>query len=155
MRAAGGAEEAKITGFDKALGRAQLETIAEHTHLDAGFSIDMRDLEIRGAGELLGTHQHGQIAAAGFHLYTRLLAEAARRLRIGERPQAQTDAEKEGDSPRQPLSIFQPQSVLRSQLSIELPIPISIRADYVPDKNVHLLLYRRIADLTTLADRPP
>ena len=117
----------------------------------------MRDLEIRGVGELLGTHQHGQIAAVGFHLYTRLLAEAARRRRIGEHLQAKTDAEKEGDLPRQPFSIFQSQSALRSQVSatgsrLELPIPISIPADYVPDKNVRLRLYRLITDLTTPAD---
>ena len=54
-------------------GRQRLETIAENTQLGAGFSIAMRDLEIRGAGELLGNRQHGHIAAVGFNLYTRLL----------------------------------------------------------------------------------
>ena len=62
-------------------GRQRLETIAENTQLGAGFSIAMRDLEIRGAGDILGTRQHGHIAAVGFHLYTRLLAEAVRQLR--------------------------------------------------------------------------
>ena len=51
-------------------GRQRLETIAENTQLGAGFSIAMRDLEIRGAGDILGTRQHGHIAAVGFHLYT-------------------------------------------------------------------------------------
>src|SRR5918996_1509461 len=56
----------------------------------AGYSIAMRDLEIRGAGELLGTRQHGHIQAVGFHLYTRLLADAVRRLRAakGQMPKA-------------------------------------------------------------------
>ena len=62
-------------------GRQRLETIAENTQLGAGFSIAMRDLEIRGAGELLGNRQHGHIAAVGFNLYTRLLSQAVRQLR--------------------------------------------------------------------------
>jgi transcription-repair coupling factor (superfamily II helicase) len=56
-------------------GQQRLEVIAENTQLGAGYSIAMRDLEIRGAGELLGTRQHGHIQAVGFHLYTRLLAD--------------------------------------------------------------------------------
>jgi len=64
-------------------GRQRLETLAENTQLGAGFSISMRDLEIRGAGDLLGNRQHGHIAAVGFHLYTRLLADAVRRMRLG------------------------------------------------------------------------
>jgi transcription-repair coupling factor (superfamily II helicase) len=60
-------------------GRLRLETIAEHTELGAGFSIAMRDLEIRGSGDILGTQQSGYIAAVGFHLYTRLLADAVNR----------------------------------------------------------------------------
>jgi len=64
-------------------GRARLETIAENTQLGAGYSIAMRDLEIRGTGDILGTRQHGHIAAVGFHLYTRLLSDAVHRLRGG------------------------------------------------------------------------
>src|SRR6185503_17344566 len=67
----------------------RLEAIAEASELGAGFRIAMRDLEIRGAGELLGAKQHGQIAAVGFDLYTRLLAQAVRELR-GEAPQRVT-----------------------------------------------------------------
>ena len=62
-------------------GQQRLEVIAENTQLGAGYSIAMRDLEIRGAGELLGTRQHGHIQAVGFHLYTRLLADAVRQIR--------------------------------------------------------------------------
>ena len=62
-------------------GRQRMETIAENTQLGAGFNIAMRDLEIRGAGDILGSRQHGHIAAVGFHLYTSLLAEAVRGIR--------------------------------------------------------------------------
>ena len=62
-------------------GRQRLETLAENTQLGAGFTIAMRDLEIRGAGDILGARQHGHISAVGFHLYTRLLSEAVKRIR--------------------------------------------------------------------------
>src|SRR5687767_3753218 len=65
-------------------GQQRLEVIAENTQLGAGYSIAMRDLEIRGAGDLLGTRQHGHIQAVGFHLYTRLLADAVRQIRRQE-----------------------------------------------------------------------
>src|SRR5439155_10993688 len=59
----------------------RLRVIEEMTELGAGFRLAMRDLEIRGAGNLLGAAQHGHIAAVGFDLYTKLLAEAVRELR--------------------------------------------------------------------------
>ena len=62
-------------------GQERLEVIAENTQLGSGYSIAMRDLEMRGAGELLGTRQHGMIAAVGFHLYTRMLGQAVRQIR--------------------------------------------------------------------------
>ncbi len=58
-------------------GRQRLETIAENTQLGAGYSIAMRDLEIRGTGDILGTRQHGHIAAVGFHLYTALAGRSS------------------------------------------------------------------------------
>jgi transcription-repair coupling factor (superfamily II helicase) len=64
--------------------RARLATLADHTELGAGFSIAMRDLEIRGAGELLGAEQSGHVAAVGFELYVELLEEAVAEL-SGER----------------------------------------------------------------------
>jgi transcription-repair coupling factor (superfamily II helicase) len=70
--------------------RARLATIADHTELGAGFAIAMRDLEIRGAGELLGAEQSGHVAAVGFELYVELLNEAVAELsgqkRIAARP---------------------------------------------------------------------
>src|SRR5690606_34539181 len=65
-------------------GQERLETIAEYTQLGSGYSIAMRDLEMRGAGELLGTRQHGAIASVGFHLYTRLLAQAVKRIKSND-----------------------------------------------------------------------
>jgi transcription-repair coupling factor (superfamily II helicase) len=114
-------------------GRQRLETIAENTQLGAGYSIAMRDLEIRGTGDILGTRQHGHIAAVGFHLYTALLAESVRRMR------------KEQGLPAAPMP-----STLNLQLNpvnVELPLPVAIPADYVADKNVRLGLYRRMADM--------
>lgn len=114
-------------------GRQRLETIAENTQLGAGFSIAMRDLEIRGAGDILGARQHGHIAAVGFHLYTSLLAEAVRRMR-----------KKQGlPTTGLPPSI----NIQLNAVNVELPFDASIPAAYVPDKNVRLGLYRRIADL--------
>jgi transcription-repair coupling factor (superfamily II helicase) len=119
-------------------GRQRLETIAENTQLGAGYSIAMRDLEIRGTGDILGTRQHGHIAAVGFHMYTALLAEAVRRLR------------KEQGLPAAPMP-----STLNLQLTpvnVELPLPVAIPSDYVADKDVRLGLYRRMADIRSLAE---
>jgi transcription-repair coupling factor (superfamily II helicase) len=121
-------------------GRQRLETIAENTQLGAGFSIAMRDLEIRGTGDILGTRQHGHIAALGFHLYTRLLAEAVHRLR--QTPEA-------GVVDITALSAWQYQ---QPGVNVELPLPASIPAEYVPDKQIRLGLYRRIADLRSQAE---
>ncbi len=62
-------------------GQERLEIIAENTQLGSGYSIAMRDLEMRGAGDLLGTKQHGYIASVGFHLYSRMLAQTVREVR--------------------------------------------------------------------------
>ena len=70
--------------------RARLATLADHTELGAGFAIAMRDLEIRGAGELLGAEQSGHVAAVGFELYVEMLNEAVAELqgqrRVAARP---------------------------------------------------------------------
>ncbi len=119
-------------------GRQRLETIAENIQLGAGFSIAMRDLEIRGAGDILGTRQHGHIVAVGFYLYTRLLTESVTRLR------------KERGLPPDPA--ITSLDTLRPLVSVDLPINASIPSEYVPDKNMRLRLYRRIADLRSLAE---
>jgi transcription-repair coupling factor (superfamily II helicase) len=115
----------------------RLEVIGEQTQLGAGYSIAMRDLEIRGAGDILGTRQSGQIAAVGFHLYTRLLGSAIRRLR-----------HERGD--RQPKEGALPS--VRSQLdvSVELPLASALPPDYIEDRQLRLQLYRRMAELRSL-----
>ena len=111
----------------------RLETIAENTQLGAGFSIAMRDLEIRGMGDILGTRQHGHIAAVGFHLYTRLLADAITRLRADRGLPPDTTATALG--------------INRPLVTVDLPFDVHIPPDYVTDKNMRLRLYRRIANL--------
>jgi transcription-repair coupling factor (superfamily II helicase) len=121
-------------------GQERLEVIAENTQLGAGYSIAMRDLEMRGAGELLGTHQSGYIAAVGFHLYTRLLAAAVK--------QARTLGRFEGlriDLKTASLEALQPMGL---PVNVDLPLAIGIPEAYVPDTNLRLRLYRRLADLT-------
>ena len=116
----------------------RLEAIAEASELGAGFRIAMRDLEIRGAGELLGARQHGQIAAVGFDLYTRLLAQAVRELR-GEVPQRVT-----GEDTSAYLN------PLAEGIQLNLPIPAYVPEDYLPEEKLRLRLYRRLAGITTL-----
>jgi transcription-repair coupling factor (superfamily II helicase) len=84
--------------------RARLATLADHTELGSGFAIAMRDLEIRGAGDLLGAEQSGHVAAIGFELYVELLGEAVAELTGTRRPvarpvrvDAQVDAYVPGD----------------------------------------------------------
>jgi len=115
-------------------GQERLETIAENTQLGAGYSIAMRDLEMRGAGELLGTRQHGVIASVGFHLYTRLLGQAVTQLR---------QVSGLGGADTRKLGIKE----LRAAVSVDLPLSIGIPTDYIEDTRVRLSLYRRIADL--------
>jgi transcription-repair coupling factor (superfamily II helicase) len=112
--------------------RQRLETIREAAELGAGYTIAMRDLEIRGAGDILGTRQSGHIAAVGFNLYTRLLTRAVQELR----------AQREGQSlPPEPLG----------SIRIDLPIAVRLSEDYVPDGRLRLQLYRRLAELDSMA----
>ncbi|MFQ6100565.1 MAG: transcription-repair coupling factor [Anaerolineae bacterium] len=111
--------------------RQRLETIREAADLGAGYTIAMRDLEIRGAGDILGTRQSGHIAAVGFDLYTRLLARAVQELR----------AQREGQPlPPEPLG----------SIRIDLPIPVRLPEDYVPDVRLRLQMYRRLAQLSSM-----
>ncbi|HEX9839695.1 MAG TPA: transcription-repair coupling factor, partial [Anaerolineales bacterium] len=122
-------------------GQQRLEVIAENTQLGAGYSIAMRDLEIRGAGELLGTRQHGHIQAVGFHLYTRLLADAVRRLRAskGQIPKANGQ-----DVTLRSTAFDLPMAM---PVNVDLPLAVGIPANYIADQDLRLRLYRRIADL--------
>jgi transcription-repair coupling factor (superfamily II helicase) len=100
--------------------RKRLGTIREFTDLGAGFRIAARDLEIRGAGNLLGGEQSGHIAAVGIETYLKLLEETVRELR--------------GESVAEAPSV-----------AIDLPVPMSIPHDYVDDANLRMELYQRIA----------
>ncbi|HVN54111.1 MAG TPA: transcription-repair coupling factor [Anaerolineaceae bacterium] len=121
-------------------GQERLEVIAENTQLGAGYSIAMRDLEMRGAGDLLGMRQSGYIAAVGFHLYTRLLSQSVRSLR----GQLGLPAQKEG--------ILADERAIRLPVSVDLPISIGVPIRYIPDQNMRLSIYRRLADLQSEAD---
>jgi transcription-repair coupling factor (superfamily II helicase) len=111
--------------------KARLEVISAQSQLGAGYNIAMRDLEIRGAGDLLGARQSGHIAAVGFDLYTRLLAQAVKRQR----------AAREGE---------QVPAELTDSVLIDLPLAAYIPQDYVPEASLRLRLYRRMATLDTL-----
>jgi transcription-repair coupling factor (superfamily II helicase) len=100
----------------------RLHAMREFVELGSGLQLAMRDLEIRGAGNLLGAEQHGHLAAVGFDLYTRLLEESIRRLR-GEFVEEAPD----------PV--------------IELPVPAYLPEAYVSDSGQRLAAYRRLASL--------
>ncbi len=100
--------------------RARLATLADHTELGAGFAIAMRDLEIRGAGELLGAEQSGHVAAVGFELYVELLAEAVAELSGQRRPAARP---------------------VRVDARVDAYVP----ADYIPSEAQKIDLHRRLA----------
>jgi transcription-repair coupling factor (superfamily II helicase) len=103
----------------------RLEAIASLEELGAGFTLATHDMEIRGAGELLGAEQSGQIAEVGFSLYTELLERAVRSIREGKLPDV--DAEPGHGA------------------EIELHIPSLIPEDYQPDVHARLTMYKRIA----------
>lgn len=116
----------------------RLQAILEATDLGAGFQIAMRDLEIRGAGNLLGAEQSGHIAAVGFDLYTRLLAQAVEELRAG-RPLPAPQREAIHEELRGPAPV-----------TLDLPLEAYLPADYVPEPEVRLHAYRRMAEVRTM-----
>ena len=117
-------------------GEERLEILAENARLGAGYSIAMRDLEMRGAGDLLGTRQSGYISAVGFQLYTRLLSQAVRRLRQSGDPTAMPKLPK--------LTLAELPSL---DIDVDLPLGADIPPDYIPDQDLRLTLYRRISAL--------
>ena len=103
----------------------RLEAISDAQDLGAGFLLATHDLEIRGAGELLGDGQSGQIQAVGFTLYMEMLERAVKAIRKGEQP-----------------NLDQP---LGGGPEINLRVPALIPEDYLPDVHTRLILYKRIA----------
>jgi len=118
-------------------GLERLEVIAENTQLGAGYSIAMRDLEMRGAGEILGNRQHGSIASVGFHLYTRLLAQAVRKSRSA-RGMNITDEE---------IGITKEMAYIFNPITVELPLNIGIPEDFISEQKSRIKLYRRMASI--------
>ena len=108
----------------------RLATIFEATELGAGFQVALRDLEIRGAGNLLGAEQSGQIAAVGFDLYTQMLADAVDGLRAGQ----------EGRTPQ----------ARPAPVAIDLPASAFIPEPYIEDLEARVAFYQRIAGLRAL-----
>ena len=103
----------------------RLEAISSIDNLGAGFVLATHDLEIRGAGELLGSEQSGQIESIGFSLYMDLLENAVKALQEGREPTLE--------------------EITQNQVEIELRIPALLPDDYVPDVNMRLSFYKRIA----------
>ncbi len=119
----------------------RLEAIREFTELGSGFRVAARDLEIRGAGNLLGAEQSGHMSAVGMETYLRMLEETVREL--------------SGEVVRQ-----------RGSVAVDLPVEMAIPVDYLPDANLRMDAYRRIAtgddpgeailaELTERFGRPP
>jgi transcription-repair coupling factor (superfamily II helicase) len=123
----------------------RLQAIQEATELGAGFRIAMRDLEIRGAGNLLGPEQSGHIAAVGFDLYSRLLEQAVAQLK----QQADAAAPDEDEAaPPDARSVVVDERVLVSPLvTLDLPLTAYLPKDYIADESVRLDVYQRIAEI--------
>jgi transcription-repair coupling factor (superfamily II helicase) len=111
------------------IARKRLQAIFNASELGAGFQIALSDLEIRGAGNILGAEQHGHLAAVGFDLYTRMLAEAV-------------EVEKAVAEHREPVKP-------RAQTVIDLPIDAYLPDDYVAEEPQKLELYRRLGRTAT------
>ena len=105
----------------------RLKTIGEATELGSGFKIAMRDLEIRGAGNLLGTGQSGHVAAVGYDLYCQMVSEVV--------------AELKGEEVREP-----------AEIKLDLPLDANLPKAYVEKEELRLEAYRRLAAVTTEAE---
>ncbi|HEX5597461.1 MAG TPA: TRCF domain-containing protein, partial [Micromonosporaceae bacterium] len=99
----------------------RLATIAQHTELGAGMYVAMKDLEIRGAGNLLGGEQSGHIEGVGFDLYVRMVGEAVQAFK-GERPEAEPE------------------------VKIDLPVDAHLPTEYISVERLRLEMYRKLAE---------
>ncbi|HJQ07823.1 MAG TPA: transcription-repair coupling factor, partial [Nocardioides sp.] len=107
----------------------RLATLAQHSDLGGGMAIAMKDLEIRGAGNLLGGEQSGHIADVGFDLYVRLVGEAVR------------DFRSDGGAPE-----------VLDEVRIELPVEAHLPHDYIPSERLRLEMYKRLAEVRSDED---
>jgi transcription-repair coupling factor (superfamily II helicase) len=104
----------------------RLRALEQYTDLGSGFQIAMRDLEIRGAGSILGTYQHGFIAAVGFELYSQLLKEEIDRIL--------------GNEPKQD----------KKEIKIDIPIDAYIPSNYISDSSTRILIYQECSSCNTI-----
>lgn len=112
--------------------KKRLDAIEQLEDLGVGFTLATHDLEIRGAGELLGEEQSGSMQAIGFSLYMELLERAVNSLKKGEAINLETD--------------------IHNIIEIKLPIPALLPDDYVPDVHTRLILYKRLASAQQLIE---
>lgn len=113
----------KLTGNAK----KRLQSLLEARELGSGFQLALRDLEIRGVGNILGKEQHGKVSAVGLALYSRLLAQAVDEIKTGKKQKEFRD------------------------ILIDLPLSIGIPNTYIPKESSRLQLYQKIAGLTKIA----
>ena len=116
--------------------RERLETLSENTQLGAGFQVAIRDLELRGSGDILSTRQSGNIESVGLHLYTDMLKQAVN--------DQKSDSE-DGGALAAPASS-------RERIVIDLPLPAYIPTDWIPEMALRLQLYRRIGNMQSVED---
>jgi transcription-repair coupling factor (superfamily II helicase) len=112
--------------------RKRLDAIAAMDELGAGFTLATHDLEIRGAGELLGEEQSGQMAEVGFSLYTELLERAVRSIKAGKLPDVDAPHDRGAE--------------------VQLNVPALIPDDYLPDVHARLTLYKRISSARSVEE---
>jgi transcription-repair coupling factor (superfamily II helicase) len=113
----------------KTVAEQRLEALKEFSDLSSGYKIALRDLELRGAGNLLGAEQHGTVAAVGFDLYTQLLEQAIH--------------EAKGEEPARELTPLP---------SVDLPVAATIPEKYVPGEAQRILMYKKLAAVRERAD---
>lgn len=106
----------------------RLKALEQYTDLGSGFQIAMRDLEIRGAGNILGTRQHGFIAAVGFELYCRLLQEAVNEIK-GEKPVSR-----------------------KQEVKIEINIDAYISSEYISDNSTRISIYQELSSVSSIEE---
>lgn len=147
--------------------RQRLQAIQEATELGAGFRIAMRDLEIRGAGNLLGAEQSGHIAAVGFDLYSRLLEQAVTQLKEKFDAQGDTmtrwyddtvtaaavDDTSLGEPPPHRAAVYRDKTIRVTEkvlvsplVTLDLPLTAYLPEDYIADDSVRLSVYQRMAE---------
>ena len=116
--------------------RTRLDTLSEHTQLGSGFQVAIRDLELRGSGDILSTRQSGNIENVGLHLYTEMLKQAVK------------DQQKGADRDE----TLEDSAIVRERIVIDLPLPAYIPTDWIPEMALRLQLYRRIGNIQNVTE---